>query len=268
MKIAWQALAVASVAAGIAGCASTPEGSVGGNDTAVDISRRTDDSDARRRARIRLELAVNYYQERSYKVALDELRLALAADPNFADVHGVLALVYMDLGERALAEQSFERALHLSPQDSYINTNYGWFLCQTGREAKSIPYFITATRNSLYPTPGLPLQNAGVCAMRIGDHKSAEEYLLRSFQADPASPVTMFNLGRLYYIKADYTRAKYYVQRLLGRVQPTAEALWLMLRIDRKLEDRASVAALATQLRSRFPESPEFAKLRNGAFDE
>lgn len=261
-------LAGFALLAALSGCATKPSGSTDGDNTSVDIKNRSDDTDGRRRARIRLELAVNYYSAQSYKVALDELRLSLQADPNFADAHGMLALVYMALNERGLAEQSFERALQLSPQDSNINTNYGWFLCQSGREAKSIPYFLAAIRNPLYATPALPLQNAGVCSMRIGDVKHAEEYLLRSFQADPKAPVTMYNLGLLYYKKDDYERAKFYAQRLINSVQPNAEAIWLMLRIDRKLGDRASVWALATELQNRFPESPEVSKLRSEKFDE
>ena len=48
----------------------------------------------------------------------------------------------------------------------------------------------------------------------------------------------------------------------------TAEVLWLALRIERRLGDRAAEASLANQLRRRFPASPEFAAFQRGAFDE
>jgi len=127
----------------LAGCAAAPQpegpqiesGAIVGNST-----------DPRNRARIRTELASLYYARGSMNIALEELRLAIAADPNFATAHGMFGLVYMELRENALAQGSFERALSLSPDDPDINHNYGWFLCQTNRENESIKYFMQAVR--------------------------------------------------------------------------------------------------------------------------
>ena len=109
--------------------------------------------DPRNRARAHTELASAYYQRGNMGVALEELRIATAADPGYPAAHSMFGLVYMELREHKLAEQSFERALQLSPNDGDINHNYGWFLCQTKREPDSIKYFLQAIRNPLYPTP-------------------------------------------------------------------------------------------------------------------
>ncbi|MFD2272085.1 hypothetical protein ACFS07_15310 [Undibacterium arcticum] len=47
-----------------------------------------------------------------------------------------------------------------------------------------------------------------------------------------------------------------------------ADVLWLAIRVERKLGDRASAESLATQLRRRHPTSPESAAYQRGAFDE
>lgn len=258
-----------AILATLAGCAGSGEGSAGGNnDSSVDINRRTDDTEERSRARIRLELAINYYRERSYSVALDELRKTIQIDPKFADAYGILALVYDELGERNLTEESYQHALRLSPNDSDINNNYGWFLCKTGREAQSINYFNTALRNPLYPTPAKPLQNAGLCYLRMNDLKNAELYLARSFELNPGSPIVALNLANIYYKRAEYERAKFYVQRLLRQPDPGADVFWLAIRLERKIGDRVAEAASVVQLRNRFPKSPEYAKYLSGAFDE
>lgn len=253
----------------LVGCAASGSKTAsGGSSDTVDINRRTDDSEERTRARVRLELAINYYRERSYSVALDELRKTIQIDPKFADAYGILALVYDELGERALTEESYQQALQLSPNDSYINNNYGWFLCKTGREAQSINYFNTALRNPLYETPAQPLQNAGLCYLRMNDLKNAEAYLLRSFELNPGSPIVTYNLATIFYKRAEYERAKFYVQRLLRLPEPGADMYWLAIRLDRKMGDRVSEAANAIQLRNRFPKSAEYAKYQSGAFDE
>jgi type IV pilus assembly protein PilF len=226
-----------------------------------------EESDQRRRARIRLELGASYYQQGNYQVALQELRQALAIDPNYAAAYGVIGLVYMDLGDRARAEDSFQRGLKLSPADADLANNYGWFLCQTGRYKESIEMFQRALRNPLYPTPAKPLHNAGICSLRMGDDKAAEDYFLRAFQIDAGNPVAMYNLGELYLKRGDVAKARFYSQRLLSQFEPTAEIYWLALRVERRAGNRDAEASLATQLRRRFPASREASLLAAGNYD-
>jgi type IV pilus assembly protein PilF len=161
------------------------------------------ESEPSRRARIRTDLAANYYQERKYSVALEELRQAVAADPSYAPAYGMTGLVYMSLGENDKADDSFRRALALTPADSDLNNNYGWFLCQTGREQASIAFFNNAIKDSLYQTPARPLHNAGICSLRVGDERAAESFFLRSFQLDAGNAVAMYQLAELYLKRND-----------------------------------------------------------------
>jgi len=119
-----------------------------------------DESEARRRARIRTELAMSYYGKGQMQVALDELRNATQADPSYPDAFNAIGLVYMALNERDPADDAFKRALALAPNNPEVNNNYGWFLCRTGRPEKSIPYFQTALRDPLYATPAVAARSA------------------------------------------------------------------------------------------------------------
>jgi len=226
------------------------------------------ESDQRRRARIRLELAANYYQQGNYTVALDELRQALQVDPGYAAAYGVLGLVYRDLGDLDRAEDSFQRGLQLAPNDPDLNNNYGWFLCQTGRERQSIDFFTRALKDPLYATPAKPLHNAGICSMRVGDEAAAEGYFQRAFQVDPSNAVAMFNLADLYLKRRELERARFYAQRLLSTYEPTAQTLWLALKVERARGDRDGEASLAAQLRRRFPSSAEAGLLAAGKFND
>jgi len=232
------------------------------------LPESSQESDLRRRARIRLELAAGYYQQGNYNVALDELRQSLSIDPEFAPAHGMLGLVYMDLGDRVRAEESFRRALRLAPDDSELHNNFGWFLCQTGREQASLEHFQLALRNPLYPTPARPMHNAGICSLRVGDQAGAEAWFQRSFQVDPRNPVAMYHLADIYLKRRDAERARFYSKRLLAGFEPSAEVLWLALRIERLAGDRDSEASLGSQLRRRFPASPQAALLAAGKYGE
>ncbi|MEZ5661077.1 MAG: type IV pilus biogenesis/stability protein PilW [Burkholderiaceae bacterium] len=225
-------------------------------------------TEERRRARIRMELAANHYQQRNYQTALEELRTALEIDPEYSAAYGMLGLIYMDLGDKLRAESSFKRALELSPGNPDLNNNYGWFLCQTGRVRESIERFELAASDRLYTVPGKPLHNAGVCLRKIGDDAGAERYLQRAFRIDPSNPVAMYNLSEIYLGRADLERARFYAQRLVTSLDPAPSTLWLALRVERALGNRDGVLSLGTQLRRRFPGSREAGLLREGKFDE
>ncbi len=231
------------------------------------LPESAEEPEERRRARIRLELASGYYEQRNFNVALDEVRQALAIDPNYAPAYGLLGIIYMDLGDRARAEDNFQRALRISPNDSDILNNYGWFLCQNNRIPESIDHFQRALRNPLYNTPAKPLANAGICSLRAGDDKNGESFLQRAFQFAPNDPVAMYNLGELYLKRRDVERARFYSGRLLSLYEPNAQTLWLALRTERLGGNRDSELSLASQLRRRFPQSRETSLLLSGRYE-
>jgi len=233
-----------------------------------EYATRVDRPDNQRRANIRLQLAGEYYQQRQYQVALDEVKQALQISPNFVDAHSMAALIYMDLGETKLAEEHFARAIRLAPQDPDLSNNYGWFLCQNGRAEQSIPYFETAFRNKAYQSPARALTNAGVCSLKLKNAAAADKYLNDAFRIDPSNPVTSIGLARLNYERGDDRSARFYINRVTASEAISAEALWLAIKIERRLGDRAAEVSLVTQLGRRYPNSSEFAAYQRGAFNE
>jgi type IV pilus assembly protein PilF len=246
----------------LAGCATNP------SMDSQEFKTSSDQTDNQKRAEIRLQLAIGYYQQRQMEVALAEVKQALQADPNFADAHSVRGLIYMDMGQNKLADESFQQAIRLSPNNPDFNNNYGWFLCQTGKERQAIGYFETAIKNPAYQSPAKALSNAGACSMKMNDPVTAERFLSEAFKYDPVNPATNTHLAKLYFDRRDYERARFYVSRATKVDAVSPDALWLGIRIERKLGDRASEASLATQLRRRHPNSVEYAAYQRGAFDE
>ena len=243
-------------------CSSTPEGPVADTGTVVG-----EVGDPRNRARIHTELAAAYFQRGNLAVALEELRIAAAADPGYAPAHSMFGLVYMDLREEQLAAQSFERALRLSPNDGDINHNYGWYLCQTKREPDSIKYFLQAVRNPLYATPSRSYTAAGVCTLRQNNTRDAEQFFERALKTEPDEPAALLNLGQIRYRQGNIGEARKLVSRYIKLAPPSAESLWLALRIERRLGERVAEQSYANQLRRRYPASAEYQALQRGQFD-
>lgn len=223
--------------------------------------------DPRNRARLHTELASLYYSSGNLAVAVEELRAATLADSGYAPAYGMFGLVYMRLSDNARAEESFERALRLAPNDADINHNYGWFLCQTGREPASIKYFLHAIRNPLYPAPWRSYAAAGVCTLKMNQVKDAEAFFERALKLEPDEPASLLQLGQIRYRQGNIGEARKLVTRYNRLVTPSAESLWLALRIERRLGERLQEQAYANQLRRRFPASPEYQSLQRGRYD-
>jgi len=258
------AVIAAMLLAGCAGDGTPPAGDAPSMDTGTIVGGV---GDPRNRAKLHTELAAAYYQRGNMGVALEELRISVAADPGYAPAHGMLGVVYQELRENKLAESSFERALSLAPNDPDINHNFGWYLCQNRREEDSIKYFLQAIRNPLYPTPWRSYSAAGQCSIRLNDLKQAEGFFERALKLDPNDPPSVLHMGQIRYRQGSMDAARRFVSHYNKLVSPTAESLWLALRIERKLGQRVAELSFANQLRRRFPGSPEYQALQRGQFD-
>ena len=251
---------VASVAAGCAAPTAT--------EPVVESSGITGDvGDPRNRARVHTELGALYYSRGNMAIALEELRIATAADSNYALAYSMFGLVYMELREHQLAQSNFERALGLAPTDPDINHNYGWFLCQTSRENESIKYFMQAVRNPLYPAPWRSYSAAGVCSLRKNNMKEAEAFFQQALKQEPDDPASLLQLGQIRYRQGSLEEARKLVGRFNKLVEPSAESLWLALRVERKLGERAAESTYANQLRRRHVNSREYQQLQRGEYD-
>lgn len=237
-----------------------------------ELKTLSDQTAAEKRAQIRLQLAVGYYRERKYDIALDEVKQAIAANPEYADAYGVRALIYTAMGENALADENYRHALRLAPRNPDLSNNYGLFLCDGGgKPAEAMTYFESALKNPNYASPVKAMVNAGNCSLKLKSVDAAERYLLDALRYDPDLPATSAGLARVYFERRDYSRAGFFINRLTETAKLdtlSADVLWLAIRVKHMLGDRVMEASLAAQLRKRFPGSPEYAAFERGAFSE
>ncbi len=236
-----------------------------GNSGNKEISGQRPLSRAETSAKVHTELAGAYYERSQLGVALGEIRQALQENPDYAPAYNLRGLIYMALREYKNAENDFQHSLKLDKTNSEANNNYGWFLCQRGREKESISYFLAALKNPLYETPERAYLNAGVCSKKMRDNKDAEDFLQRALLIRPGLPQALLAMAELNFATSDYITAKRYFRDYSGKVDNlTAEELLLAVRIERKVGDRNSEASYATRLRNRYPDSTEAQSLRSG----
>jgi len=256
-----------SAAVLLAGCNTNPVQ----NNTSADFQRPAADrpvtNRAQARAKAHVDLGMAYYSAGNFGVGLDEARIAMTDDPNYAPAHLLNALLLASLGDQVAAGKSFERASSLAPGDPDINNSYGWFLCLQKRYSEGLRHLEMAVRNPYYQTVTRPLTNSGLCMLLQDKDVEAEPYFRRAVAADPENIQALLNLAAIAYRRSNFEAAHTYLAEVHQRGRATAESLWLGVRVERKRGDRDSEASYASQLKSRFPTSAEYQQLIEGKYE-
>jgi type IV pilus assembly protein PilF len=228
-----------------------------------------DEQSLKRSAGVRLELASLYFGKGEFNTALNEVKLAIQAYPEYGAAYNLSGLIYAALGNMSQADASFMRALQINPRDGDTMQNYGWVLCQNRRYKEAEAQFQQALLQPNYRAAARTLRAMGVCQARDNRLEDAESSLIRSYQLDPSSAETAVNLAEVQYRRGEYERARFYIDRVnKSPDQANAQTLWLAARIEYKLGNRAMAQGLGGQLRSRYPQSPEALAFEQGRYDE
>ena len=262
-------LAVGALLALVAGCASSPAPTRPSSPPPPVTSTPSNDaSEVRRRAQLRLELAVGYYEQGKIDIALEELGQVLQLDPSMADAYNLRGLILMRRNDLRGAEDSFRRAIALGGNDANAQHNLGWLLCQQRRFDEARRLFTQALANPGYGERAKTFLTQGICDLRAGQPALAEQALARAYELDAGNPVTGYNLALLLYQRGEVSRAQFYIRRINNSELANAESLWLGIRVERRMNNTEAMNQLSEQLRRRFPQSREAVALERGAFNE
>ena len=240
--------------AAAAGCTST---------TSTESRPVTDSggADGRRRAEVHTALAGEYYSRGNYTVALSEVRLAVRDDPTYFPAYNMQGLVFMELREDAMAREAFDRALSLSPDNSDVLNNFGWFLCTRNDSQRGLEMMRRAAADTQYSTPEKAWFSIGLCPRRAGRAVEAEDALRRAVLIRPDMIGALYNLAQITFERGATKDAEIYLGRYMRLATPNLEALVLGVRVARANGDKASEESFMQQLRRRFPDAPHLREL-------
>ncbi|MBI4421005.1 MAG: tetratricopeptide repeat protein, partial [Gemmatimonadetes bacterium] len=153
-------------------------------------------------------------------------RTALALDPSLAEPHVSLARVHQsyDWDWRA-AEQEYERALELDPNNALAHSWYGLFLAIVmGQFDAAILHASTAV--GIDPLSPAMNSNLGLVLLQARRYDEAVQYGERAVELSPDWPAAHQNLGRSYLAKGMVAAAIDEEHKALQLGNPAARA-WL-----------------------------------------
>lgn len=219
-------------------------------------------------ARLNAQLAVAYLKQNDVATAQEKIDKALTQNAHDPGVQMSAGLVYERLQQFDMADRHFAEALRLEPHNPDMINNYAVFQCRRGHYAQGQKLFEEAARNPSYATPEVAYANAGVCARSAKNLARAEELFRKALAARSDYPDALLQLADLSFGRGAGLAARGLLDRYFTVASPTAEALYLAVRVERSLGDVQTADHYRAQLQKDFPESEQARLLRSGASGE
>jgi type IV pilus assembly protein PilF len=196
---------------------------------------------------------------------------AIEVDPENADLHHELALVYRDLKEYDLSLTHFKKALSLRPKFPEAYNNLGTLYLLMSQWDLAIESFNISLSDLLYKTPYIAYNNMGWAFYNKGDYEKAINNYKLALRDYPTYAPCHTNLGLAYealgrfseaieaYNKAitcdpDYTPPYYRVGKLYfqqGQMSDALRALKRFVEIVKEGPEVEEVKALIRRIESR-----------------
>ena len=223
------------------------------------------DAKASEEARIdvRIRWAKEHIQKGEYEEAKRPLTGALDISPVHPKALNLLAFVFQQQGEMALAEEYFNKMMVADPDFAAGRNNYGIFLMIQRRYGEACPHFFKASSNPLYEGRPQTLENLASCYLLSHQNRLAEDTFRQVLRLSPDSSITLIELAGLVYQRGETGEAWHFFERFSNlvnnkRIQHNAKSLWLGVQLSREGRDPGMAATYALLLKNLFPESPEY----------
>jgi len=208
-------------------------------------------------SKLNTELAIGYIQEKQYAPAKEKLEKAIVQNDENVKAFKIYAYLYALLGLTEEAEEKYQEALDLNPNDSDLANSYGAFLCTQGKYEEAQQQLSQAYSDPFYEAIYLAESNAGSCYIHQGELKKAERLLRRSLRVQPKLPGSLISMAEIGVKTERYLMARAYIQRYHDVSAASAESLWLQVQAERALGAKEHYMKYARQLISDFPDSNE-----------
>lgn len=209
------------------------------------------------------QLGVRYLDLNKLEQAKENLERAVDADSKNVQARNALAVLYEKIRQYDDAEDEYESALSIKPDDFGTQNNLGRFWCEHGEPAKGLDLLIKAGDNPMNERPWMALTNAGRCELTQGRNAEAETYFRKALDLNKNYAPALLAMQKISYQKGDLWPAKAFLARYLSVAAHTPETLFIGYHTERALGNQAQAEEYRTVLLDKFPNSGEAKKVRS-----
>ncbi|MGR9035337.1 MAG: type IV pilus biogenesis/stability protein PilW [Gammaproteobacteria bacterium] len=217
----------------------------------------------KQQAEIHLQLGVRYMDLNKLEIAKENLLLSVDEDSSNPQTHNALAFLYERLHQYDEAEEEYDTALDIKPDDFGIQNNYGRYLCEHENAEEGMKLLMAAVNNPLNDRKWMALTNAGRCLQSQGKGQESESYFRQTLEVKNDYAPALSAMQKISYQKKDFWAAKGYLDRYLIVAAPTLETLYLAILTERALNHTDRAKEYEQTLLEKFPASSEAKKIRS-----
>ena len=139
------------------------------------------------------------------------LKKVIKMNPDIAKAHKDLGIIYLNKRLFDYAEDEFQTALKLAPNDFEILFEYGNYLYSISKNIEADRYYGEALE--VDPNNVLALTFMGLNKLILNKLDEAYDYIMKAVEIDPNHEYVQFCVGRILYARGEYDDAKRYLIR-------------------------------------------------------
>ncbi len=253
-------LAVTASVIALSGCVT--ENSYEGNDKPV-VENKINNTGA---ARTRIALALEYLNTGNSSQAKYNLERAATFAPDLPEVHYSFAYYYQQVGENTLADNAYQKAIKINPNDPNTRNNYGVFLCGINEYDRATEQLLKAIEIPSYIRVAESYENLALCAIEFDDFDNAESYFRSAINHSSMRASSLIGLSALYYAKSDLHRAQEVLKRFEKSGQVSSRSLFLSYLIEQRMGHIEKAETTAATILQTYPTSNEAVLIREQQF--
>ena len=139
------------------------------------------------------------------------LKKVIRMNPDIAKAHKDLGIIYLNKRLFDYAEDEFQTALKLAPNDFEILFEYGNYLYSISKNSEADRYYGEALEVS--PNNVLALTFMGLNKLILNKLDEAYDYIMKAVEIEPNHEYVQFCVGRILYARGEFEEAKRYLVR-------------------------------------------------------
>jgi len=213
-------------------------------------------------ANLYLQMGVRYLEMDMLKIAQEKLNIALNFNPENAEVHNALGVMYERFQQNTAAGQHYKKAVEINADDYSIKNNYGRFLCESGKYLEGVRLLKQALALPLNNRKWFAYTNMGRCELKNAKPALAETNFRRALQKNTRYAPALAEMQIISYNKGQFLDSRAFLERYLGVAKHTSSTLWYGIQAERGLGNIALIEQYQQKLFSWFPESKEAQQLK------
>jgi type IV pilus assembly protein PilF len=212
-------------------------------------------------SKTRVSLGLTYLKNGNFRQAKFNLDKALEFAPRSADANFAMAYYYQSVNELEQAENAYQYAMDLDPQNANIANSYGAFLCQNGVYEKAKKYFLKAVNTSSYISSAETYENLALCSRSQGQPEDAIQYLRNAVNHQPGRANSLFLLARSLVEVEEWQEARAILRRYEKIAQISPQSLLMAMKIERGTGNDTAAASYSNTLLRLYPDDAVTTKM-------